>query len=187
MEVWILKDDGSFEFKYEVPKGAFDDDLLPAVPYMLTAPPQTGEYEKAYGENPGTPDERWVIKPNFAGVQYWMPDGSNHVCNESGIDLPQGATLNEPEAIILVRESKIKKLDDLSKITVTTQSGKTFDGNETARSDMLVALTVGEWIDESSTYWKMANNDTLLVTKEELQEALTLAIQAKGRIVGAIE
>lgn len=75
----------------------------------------------------------------------------------------------------------------LATITVTTQSGKTFDGNETARNDMLVALTVGEWINETQTYWKMANNDTLLVTKDELKEALTLAIQAKGRIVGAIE
>lgn len=79
------------------------------------------------------------------------------------------------------------KSDLLASITVTTQSGKTFDGNETARGDMLVALTVGEWVNETQTYWKMANNDTLLVTKEELQEALTLAIQAKGRIVGAIE
>lgn len=84
-------------------------------------------------------------------------------------------------------EKRIPKEVALQKITVTTQSGKTFDGNETARSDMLVALTVGEWINETQTYWKMANNDTLLVTKEELQEALTLAIQAKGRIVGAIE
>lgn len=75
----------------------------------------------------------------------------------------------------------------LEAITVTTQSGKTFDGNETARNDMLVALTVGEWINETQTYWKMANSDTLLVTKDELKEALTLAIQAKGRIVGAIE
>lgn len=83
--------------------------------------------------------------------------------------------------------AKNVKANNLSNITVTTQSGKTFDGNETARGDMLVALTVGEWINETQTYWKMANNDTLLVTKDELQEALTLAIQAKGRIVGAIE
>lgn len=79
------------------------------------------------------------------------------------------------------------KQELLDSITVATQSGKVFDGNETARSDMLVALTVGEWINETQTYWKMANNDTLLVTKDELQEALTLAIQEKGRIVGAIE
>jgi len=86
----------------------------------------------------------------------------------------------------ITQERNDKKIV-LDSIIVTTQSGKTFDGHETARTDMLVALTVGEWINETQTYWKMANNDKLLVTKDELQEALALAIRAKGRIVGAIE
>lgn len=78
------------------------------------------------------------------------------------------------------------KADLLATITVTTQSGKTFDGNETARTDILSALTTGELIGETSTNWKLADNTVALVTRDELLEALSLAIQAKGRIVGAI-
>lgn len=78
------------------------------------------------------------------------------------------------------------KAELLATITVTTQSGKTFDGNETARTDILSALTTGELIGETSTNWKLADNTVALVTRDELLEALSLAIQAKGRIVGAI-
>lgn len=78
------------------------------------------------------------------------------------------------------------KTELLASITVTTQSGKTFDGNETARTDILSALTTGELIGETQTNWKLADNSVALVTKDELLEALALAIQAKGRIVGAI-
>jgi hypothetical protein len=75
----------------------------------------------------------------------------------------------------------------LASITVTTQAGNTFDGNETARGDMMAALAAGELLGETETYWKMANNDKVLVTRDELLEALSLAIKEKGRIVGAIE
>lgn len=88
MKVWILNDDNSLNLEYEVPKGAFDDDLLPSVPYMLTAPPETGKYEKAYAEK-----DKWVIKPDYKDVQYWLPDGTSHICDKSGVALPEGATL----------------------------------------------------------------------------------------------
>lgn len=79
------------------------------------------------------------------------------------------------------------KAELLASITVTTQSGKTFDGNETSRNDMLSALATGELLGETQTNWKLADNSVALVTRDELREALSLAIQEKGRIVGAIE
>jgi hypothetical protein len=79
------------------------------------------------------------------------------------------------------------KKEALEAITVTTQSGKTFDGNETARNDMLSALAAGELLGETQTNWKLADNSLALVTRDELREALALAIKEKGRIVGAIE
>jgi hypothetical protein len=78
------------------------------------------------------------------------------------------------------------KKEALDSITVTTQSGKTFDGNETARGDMMAALAAGDLLGETETNWKLADNSKALVTRDELREALALAIQAKGRIVGAI-
>lgn len=78
------------------------------------------------------------------------------------------------------------KQDKLNSIVVTIKSGKKFDGNETSRTDILSALTTGELIGEATTNWKLADNSVALVTRDELLEALALAIQEKGRIVGAI-
>lgn len=94
--------------------------------------------------------------------------------------------INYVDELLINNTSPPSKAELLAAITVTTQSGKTFDGNETARTDILSALTTGELIGETSTNWKLADNSVALVTRDELLEALSLAIQAKGRIVGAI-
>ena len=100
MKVWVLNEDKSFNFEYDVPKGAFEDDLLPSVPYMRTAPPEIGNYEKAYGEDAGSQSERWVIKPDYVGVQYWLPDGTSLVCEEAGVALPENASLEPPIGLV---------------------------------------------------------------------------------------
>lgn len=74
----------------------------------------------------------------------------------------------------------------LSSIKVTTASGKTFDGNETARNNLLCALTVASYTGQISTNWKLADNTTQSVTLDELKEALALSLTQVGKIVGAI-
>lgn len=117
-------------------------------------------------------------------------DGSQDFLIGDKVLMPQ----NEVEAHLkpkptqadLEAKAKAEKLQALATITVTTQSGKTFDGNETARTDILSALTTGQLIGKTTTNWKLADNSVALVTRDELLEALALAIQEKGRIVGAI-
>lgn len=100
------------------------------------------------------------------------------------IDTGEAKHVNEPLTDYSQPPSKQSLLNG---ITVTTQAGNTFDGNETARGDMMAALVAGELLGETETYWKMANNERVLVTRDELLEALSLSIKEKGRIVGAIE
>lgn len=71
----------------------------------------------------------------------------------------------------------------LQTIKVTTTNGNVFDGNETARNNMLSAITSAEFIGKTEEYWKLADNSTVLVQLPELKEALALAIQEVGRIV----
>jgi len=75
----------------------------------------------------------------------------------------------------------------LERITVTTQSGKIFDGDELSQTRIARALQIGEFTGQTSTAWKLADNTVQQVTYVELQEALTLAMIEVGRIVGAIE
>lgn len=71
----------------------------------------------------------------------------------------------------------------LQSIIVTTAAGHSFDGNETARTNMLSAITAAEIIGQTESDWKLADNTIAHITLDELKEALALSIQRVGEIV----
>jgi hypothetical protein len=81
--------------------------------------------------------------------------------------------------------AKAARDNALATIVVTTQSGKTFDGNETARSNMLCAITVAGFVNQTSTNWRLADNTVAQVTFDEVREALALSITRAGEIYTA--
>ena len=93
------------------------------------------------------------------------------------------AELNPPKTEEQL-QAELKQAKELAKksLVVTIQSGKTFDGNEPARNNMLSALTASKIMNTESTYWKLADNTTAEVTVEEIEEALALSIVECGRI-----
>ena len=78
---------------------------------------------------------------------------------------------------------KATKTYTLNSITVTTTNGNTFDGNETARGNMISAILSADLIGKTEETWKLADNSTALVTLVELRQALAIAIIEVGRIV----
>jgi hypothetical protein len=85
-----------------------------------------------------------------------------------------------PEQTLAMRKIDRQALVDA--ITVTTTSGKVFDGNETAQSRMAKAILTAGIIDQTETTWVLANNVPTRVTLAELQEALALAMQAQSAV-----
>lgn len=81
-------------------------------------------------------------------------------------------------------EAKQAKLEALNSITVEV-NGNTFDGNESARNNMLSAIQSSDFLGVTETEWKMADNSIVLITLDELKQALALSIQAVGAIVRA--
>ena len=79
-------------------------------------------------------------------------------------------------------ELKAAKELALNSITVTV-NGNSFDGNETARGNMTSAILSAEVIGKTEDTWKLADNTSVLITIEELRQALALSIQEVGRIV----
>jgi len=77
-------------------------------------------------------------------------------------------------AELMVQKAKQQRREQVDAITVTTASGKEFDGNEDAQNRMaraVLGLPDGEVIQ-----WVLADNTvSTAVTKEELLEALRLA------------
>ena len=92
--------------------------------------------------------------------------------------------LNPPKTVEqLQAEAKQAKELALASITVTTQSGKVFDGRDIDQQRMVSAIISADAVGLTETYWKLADNSVELITLDELKEALALSIQALGVII----
>lgn len=80
-------------------------------------------------------------------------------------------------------EARVAKQQALDTITVTTSSGKVFDGRDKDRARMNEALTASGILGATETQWKLADNTVATIALDELKEALALSIQAVGNIV----
>ena len=78
-----------------------------------------------------------------------------------------------------LKSAKLIALDNI----VVDVDGKLFDGNETARLNIMSAIQASELSELNETGWKLADNTAVLVTLDELKMALALSIQEVGRIV----
>ena len=91
---------------------------------------------------------------------------------------------------IVKQVKETEKSDVLSKLTVTTKSGKVFYADTESRVDLESAIASGIRNGITSTLWKLAEefqgNRFVEVSAEELQEASMLALTAKGSIVGVL-
>lgn len=87
------------------------------------------------------------------------------------------------EALNVVQEAKQAKELALASITVTTQSGKVFDGRDMDQQRMVSAIISADVVGLTETYWKLADNSVELITLDELKEALALSIQALAPII----
>ena len=92
------------------------------------------------------------------------------------------AAIEVQKQVQIVQELKYAKTQALNTIVVTVND-KTFDGNETARTNMISAILSADLIGKTEETWKLADNTKVLVTLVELRQALALAIQEVGRIV----
>ena len=89
-----------------------------------------------------------------------------------------------PEQLEEQRVAEAKRLRQEALATITVEvNGKVFDGNETARNNMLASIQASQLLNIESTYWKLADNSVQEVTLEEIKEALAKAIQRVGEIV----
>ena len=154
----------------------------------------------------------WLIVPDYRGeTLYSKADGEPFVIEKLG-DIPENLTflarpskahdwdgkqwvlnqakqseLDAQEKAIadaqLLEQKRAEKQAALDSIIVVTKSGKSFDGNETARVNMLSAITASEISGQAEAGWKLADNTLAMVNVSEIKEALALSIMRVGQIV----
>ena len=103
----------------------------------------------------------------------WLLDG--------GVPEPEFTALELAQQVDV--EAKVAKVLALETLTVTTSLGTVFDGNETARVNMLSAINTAIRKGLTETNWKLADNSQKIITLSELQEAHDLAIYRVGELV----
>lgn len=89
------------------------------------------------------------------------------------LDAAIAGLANAPETLSPSEVAKAARAAAVEAITVTTQSGKVFDGNEDAQRRMTSAITAMDDGDELP--WVLHDNTVAMVTRTELREALRLA------------
>ena len=110
----------------------------------------------------------------------------NANCYENGEFIVKDFRSNEE--IELANTERIKsELKSAKKLAldniVVDVDGKLFDGNETARLNIMSAIQSSELFGLNETGWKLADNTAVLVNLAELKMALALSIEEVGRIV----
>ena len=77
---------------------------------------------------------------------------------------------------------KEHRTEAVSRIRVTTASGKTFDGDETSQTRMARAVVALQAAGQTETLWVLADNTPATVSLGELTEALALAGAEQTRL-----
>jgi len=117
---------------------------------------------------------------HYQEVLEWIAEGNTPEPEFTKAELKQ-QVIDEANQL-----AKATKQEALTSLTVTTSLGNEFDGNETARNNMLSAIQASTFTGTTETNWRMADNAVVEITLDELKEALTLSIQAVGVIVTEI-
>lgn len=95
-------------------------------------------------------------------------------------DIPPPSPPPAPAHLLSVKKHVRQAAVDA--ITVTTATGKVFDGDETAQGRMARAILTAEIIGQTETTWVLADDTPTPVTLDELKEALALSMQAQAAV-----
>lgn len=116
-----------------------------------------------------------------------MDEGNDSPCSQ----LFQRAMAGEFGAIQAfeldpVKEALLQKLNRdnaIAELTVTTDTGLSFNADERSQERMARAILVAQTTGQTATVWRLADNSEVEVTLAELKEALQLAVQALANLI----
>lgn len=108
---------------------------------------------------------------DYQGYQRWLADGGIHEQ-----DAPPS-----PEAVYIAW--KVQRERDVSLIRVAVD-GLVFDGDEGSQNRMARAVTAADSLQET-TEWTLADNRVVVVTVQQLKQALRLSTEASTAIWNA--
>lgn len=146
-----------------------------AIPVRYVTFDSDGALDGCYCQVPGGDHVERMIIVDEAIAASWPLYRANEA--RDGVELAPSA----PPAPPTREQLKQERQAAVDAITVTV-NGKVFDGDETSQGRMARALRVADITGQASCTWVLHDNTAVNVTREELAEALSLAMQAQGAI-----
>ena len=105
-------------------------------------------------------------------IKKWLAEGNEPEPEFSEEEL-------ESQRIATLNQAKMKALQEI----VVVVGDNSFDGNESARLNMMSAIQASELLEVTENIWKLADNSVDTVSVSDLKQAITLSVQEVGRIV----
>lgn len=110
---------------------------------------------------------------------------------ESQVDtkLGNGLTLSKKQFEYIedsLFNDKALREENVKKMVVTISTGKMFDADDRSRLNIVSAILASEFMNQTSTVWRLADNTEMEVTLAELKEANAIALQTFGNLVGVV-
>lgn len=117
---------------------------------------------------------RMIMVDDAAAAVWWQYRAND---TRDGVE-PVPAAPTAPPSREQLKQERQAAVDA---ITVTV-NGKVFDGDEISQGRMARALRVADITGQTSCTWVMHDNSAVDVTREDLAQALSLAMEAQGAI-----
>lgn len=124
-----------------------------------------GEYQR-YGAENLTVDPKRRVVISLRRIELWSED--------------EIAAANAEKVSRHREDAKRLRQDYVNAIKVKTQSGNTFDGDETSQTRMARAIIALQATSSKSVKWVLSDNSVIEATAAELSEALSLASAAQA-------
>lgn len=126
-----------------------------------------GEIRLSIADSPDYPN----TNPHYLAYKEWLAEGNT----PEPVDPPTEAELRE--------RFKAERAAAVAAITVTTQAGNTFDGDEISQGRMARAILGLQAAGADAVVsWVLADNSVIMASAAELLEALTLAGLEQSRL-----
>lgn len=120
-------------------------------------------------------NKAFSVEPDEGKEEFWAALGVTYT------EEPDPEPTEEEKAAQALEEAKRYRAAQVAAITVEVD-GMVFDGDEPAQNRMARAITAADASGLDTTEWVLADNTVATVTKAQLQEALTKAMQAMAAL-----
>ena len=149
------------------------------------APPDNATFDsipaKPWPDNtwPRRVDDAWVLVPDYRGIRYWLPDGSEHRIELLGLTVPPEGLLERPVLLPEAKDAKLAEIErgrDAQATASVAVHGRTWQADERSQALLARASQLCGLTGYLPAHWRDEANDNMPLTDIGQLVAIATAI-----------